>query len=75
MLFISLSTDLREDKYYLTDHPGMVPVTTVQVLFPLVLCWTSLCVILYLSIYIYIFAMILDARERNSVSRLVLHII
>ncbi|KAG6537353.1 hypothetical protein ZIOFF_002442 [Zingiber officinale] len=22
--------DLREDKYYLTDHPGMVPVTTAQ---------------------------------------------
>lgn len=23
--------DLREDKYYLSDHPGLVPVTTAQV--------------------------------------------
>jgi len=23
--------DLREDKHYLSDHPGLVPVTTVQV--------------------------------------------
>lgn len=24
-------TDLREDKHYLADHPGMLPVTTAQV--------------------------------------------
>jgi len=30
-----LRTDLREDKHYLLDHPGAVPVTTAQVLFPL----------------------------------------
>ena len=23
--------DLREDKHYLADHPGLVPVTTAQV--------------------------------------------
>ena len=23
-------TDLREDKHYLADHPGLVPVTTAQ---------------------------------------------
>jgi len=28
-----LCTDLREDKHYLLDHPGAVPVTTAQVLF------------------------------------------
>jgi hypothetical protein len=26
-----LLTDLREDKHYLMDHPGLVPVTTAQV--------------------------------------------
>lgn len=26
-----LKTDLREDKHYLADHPGLVPVTTAQV--------------------------------------------
>jgi hypothetical protein len=26
-----MDTDLREDKYYLADHPGLVPVTTAQV--------------------------------------------
>ena len=25
------ATDLREDKHYLADHPGMLPVTTAQV--------------------------------------------
>lgn len=25
------SIDLREDKHYLSDHPGLVPVTTAQV--------------------------------------------
>ena len=24
--------DLREDKFYLADHPGLVPVTTLQVI-------------------------------------------
>ena len=27
--------DLREDKFYLADHPGLVPVTTSQVIFSL----------------------------------------
>lgn len=26
-----MKTDLREDKHYLADHPGLVPVTTAQV--------------------------------------------
>jgi len=26
-----LLSDLREDKHYLMDHPGLVPVTTAQV--------------------------------------------
>jgi hypothetical protein len=28
---LMLLTDLREDKHYLMDHPGLVPVTTAQV--------------------------------------------
>jgi hypothetical protein len=61
--------DLREDKHYLADHPGLVPVTTAQVWFlPLA------------ALYILMFGAIYDTgfhilRVRNSVNRSVLHII
>lgn len=29
--------DLREDKHYLADHPGMLPVTTAQVVFLIII--------------------------------------
>lgn len=29
-LYVECKTDLREDKHYLADHPGLVPVTTAQ---------------------------------------------
>lgn len=35
LLTVSVSLiDLREDKHYLADHPGLVPVTTAQVCGP-----------------------------------------
>lgn len=35
-------TDLREDKHYLADHPGLVPVTTAQVRFSRLLLMIAL---------------------------------
>jgi len=63
--------DLREDKHYLADHPGMVPVTTAQVWFHPVAALYNL-MFMVGSISDNGFNII---RVRNSVNRLVLHII
>jgi hypothetical protein len=46
-----LCTDLREDKHYLLDHPGAVPVTTAQVLFPILTNSRFEVAIIYISSY------------------------
>jgi hypothetical protein len=44
-------TDLREDKHYLMDHPGMLPVTTAQV--KLSSCNRKKKLLLFFSIYLH----------------------
>lgn len=60
--------DLRDDKHYLADHPGLVPVTSAQVwLFPCLLLVSVLWFLLNRKLTSYII------RGRSFVNKLALH--